>query len=368
MRLFSNLPDTCSSEIESWLLVAICHSDYRIKLADIRARMPKTRTKNGMAVPLYGLNNISMKMSRFRKQAAIGPRTERAGSKELKAAYQEMLPEQCLSANSTKAISGLLTSEQRKDVEETNKGKFPQKGRAEKRTQGLQNPETARKRKFEGTTVASGAETKDAQAGPAKRVRIELQALESPNLIGNHSNVGPRVSSRSFNAGRDQTTDYYPTVEQGTSLHEYNQPNNSATSFEYPGYYRQGIQQEQNGVYHHEEERQAVDPHGYNHYGRIDPRHNLCEDLGAADRDGHHVIAFGTDDDMPGHFRARDSESYWGGLMNSTTQDGNPQTPPDYSLDPTEPQAEVETEMFYPDPEELTYGPYGSLSNKYRFV
>ncbi|MCJ1243998.1 hypothetical protein MMC30_001195 [Trapelia coarctata] len=68
------IPATCSSEMESWELQAIYNSDPRIVLADIRARMPKTITQaDGSEKPLFKLNAISMRMTRFRIRAGLSP-------------------------------------------------------------------------------------------------------------------------------------------------------------------------------------------------------------------------------------------------------------------------------------------------------
>ena len=105
---------------------AMCRTNSHIKQADLRARMPSMMvTKVGKrAIPLFTLNTISMRMSRFREQAALMPREKRAGTEALEANLRKLLPEQCFKENSTKSFGRLLTPKEIEEVKSTNKGKF----------------------------------------------------------------------------------------------------------------------------------------------------------------------------------------------------------------------------------------------------
>ncbi|MCJ1243999.1 hypothetical protein MMC30_001196 [Trapelia coarctata] len=406
VRNFLTLPATCSSEMEGWLLVAICHSDHRIQIADIRARMPETKIRAGKSVPLFGSNNISMRMSRFRKEAAIGPRTERAGSRELWAAYKELLPQQCLAENSTKALNRSLTNAEKERIDNENKGKFPQKGRAEKRTVDLKHSETSKKRKFEDKKNPSGEQTSKTQV-PVKRARVGLQTSDFATTTENNSTVVPGY----------RTVNQLATVGYGPYPNGYDQPYNPLAAGEHQGYGRQGIQPEQNGVRGYEEERLGANfrPTGQAHYDDINLHPNFpCFSRASlvTDRDGPHAVAVDTEHSIPGHSLARGRGLPQSGFTPFTeTQGGNFQGVPTYSFEsnfgqprngraeptqtcswsfqvasdhvsaeeqdqngfrayqyPAEPLSEVESEPSYPDPEELGYGPYGPPPKGYRFA
>lgn len=417
VRLSSTLPDTCSSEMEGWLMVAIYHSDHRIQLTDIRARMPKVMVKKGKSVPLFGLNNISMRMTRFRKEAAIGPRTERAGSTALKAVYQKFLPKQCIAENSTKALKEPLTSGQKRKLKDINKGKFPQKGRAETRLQGGGNPETSKKRKREGTKGPSDDQTNDTEGKPVKRARIELQTPDLATHTGHNSVTAAPASLSSGGSLNPAVSGTYPseyapketpvgysapeyqmdqlsTVGDGANLNGDDQPNPFSVSAEFRGYHRQDIEPRQNGIRECGEEWREVN---FGHYGQTDPRQDFSREPHVAGRDRPSTVRFGTEHDIIGNPLARDHELPWTGLIGSTeTQDGYLQAVPEYSnfeqlrrerAEPTETcgrgfqavsdhgsaeEQEVDElsapQTFYPDPEEISYGPYGPLPKGYPFA
>jgi len=84
------IPATCSSEMEDWELQAICFSDPRIVLADVRGRMPKTITQaDGSEKPLFKLNAISMKMTRFRTRVGLSPQRNASNSPKKFQAHEE---------------------------------------------------------------------------------------------------------------------------------------------------------------------------------------------------------------------------------------------------------------------------------------
>ena len=105
---------------------AMCRLDSRIKQADFRARMPNMMVVKAdkPAVPLFTLNTISMRMSRFRDQAALISREKRAGSKTLEENLRQLLPHSCFEENSTRSLGRLLTPKEVALVKSVNKGKF----------------------------------------------------------------------------------------------------------------------------------------------------------------------------------------------------------------------------------------------------
>ena len=105
---------------------AMCRLDSRIKQADFRARMPNmiVAKADEPAVPLFKINAISMRMSRFRDQAALISREKRAGSKSLEQNLRQLLPKSCFEENSTRNFGRLLTREEVATVKSVNKGKF----------------------------------------------------------------------------------------------------------------------------------------------------------------------------------------------------------------------------------------------------
>ncbi|MCJ1380677.1 hypothetical protein MMC17_003785 [Xylographa soralifera] len=123
---FIKIPATLSAELEGQHMEAMCRLDSRIKQADFRARMPHMIIiKAGKpAIQLFTLNTISMRMSRFRDQAALISREKRAGSKSLEKNLRKLLPKSCFEENSTKAFGRLLTRKEVAEVKSVNKGKF----------------------------------------------------------------------------------------------------------------------------------------------------------------------------------------------------------------------------------------------------
>ena len=156
MRYFPDLPATCSSQTKEWLLVAICHLDFRITINDIRARMPNEfiEERTQRTAKLIGANALSMRMSSFRLQAGLMPRQPRVGSKPLEEELKKILGQQCVDENYTRPFGRLLTRDEIKEVQKPNKGKFGNKSRSKKG----QTTEIAKKRKMDNNGHESDAD------------------------------------------------------------------------------------------------------------------------------------------------------------------------------------------------------------------
>lgn len=202
--------------------MAIFHSDHRIQIADIRARMPRYRVAKGKSLPLFTPNAISMRMSRFRKKVGTDPREERAGSKEKKDATKSLIPPECLADNSLKTFSRPLTAEEQKMIEEKNKGKFPQKARAEKRaltTEVSKSTGSSKKRK--------GGDNGQREGASAKRSRIPTQTGQVETSHGPVPQVQSPVLGTPVDGFVSWTTTWGSTEQHGTNVHGYNHVHDS---------------------------------------------------------------------------------------------------------------------------------------------
>ena len=129
------LPDTISSAENGSILEAYCRQDHRIRLADILARMPaEILQANGATIPLFKVNAISMEKTRFRREAGLLSLHKRAGSGEIDKGLESILPTNCLEENSTQPLNRLLDKDEIKQIQKSNKGKFPGKRRVTKRS------------------------------------------------------------------------------------------------------------------------------------------------------------------------------------------------------------------------------------------
>ena len=157
MRAFDDIPATISTQIEDYILVAMIHSDRRLKISDVRGRMPdvaRVASRNGdKQENLKSLNALSMMMTRFRLKAALMPRERRSGSKVIEQGLKAILPDACFESSpaSTKNLGRLLTDKEVKELQEPNKGNFS--FRSKQREKGISSvaepkiPKSSRKRK-----------------------------------------------------------------------------------------------------------------------------------------------------------------------------------------------------------------------------
>lgn len=121
---YKDLPDTLSSALEGRDIEAIKRTDPRIQHRDFLARMPMTRvTKAGSRTTLHSPSSIGMKMSRFRAEQGMLSWIGRSGSKTIRNALWERLPQANKRQNS---ICGLQppTLDQQKAIKKGNEGKF----------------------------------------------------------------------------------------------------------------------------------------------------------------------------------------------------------------------------------------------------
>ncbi|MCJ1435828.1 hypothetical protein MMC27_005204 [Xylographa pallens] len=214
MRAFDDIPATISAQIEDYILVAMIHSDRRLKISDVRGRMPnvtRVANKNGdKQENLKSLNALSMMMTRFRLKAALMPRERRSGSKEIEQGLKAMLPDSCFKTSpaSTKTLGRLLTDKEIKGLQEPNKGNFSfRSNRPEKRVSGVKKldiPESSRKRKqssplheadvpleiMEDTSVAIGGKERVCKGKAREIVPNHVEGLTYSHSYGNDKAAG----------------------------------------------------------------------------------------------------------------------------------------------------------------------------------
>ena len=132
---FEEIPDTISSVIEAPFLEAFCRLNQHIKIKDIRARMLRDPTEqgewNGDGKDPIRIGNLSMKMTRFRERSGMITWGRRAGSTNIKAYLDSILPQVCKDENSIRRFRDLHKHE-RAAMHLSNIGKFPERGRGKK--------------------------------------------------------------------------------------------------------------------------------------------------------------------------------------------------------------------------------------------
>jgi len=115
-------------------MVAILHTDNRIRIGDIRARMPETMEVVDRAggenfmVSVASPNALSMRATRFRMRAGLLPRGTRGGSVQIEQYTRNFYPKRFLDLNSSKGWRD-LTEEEVKDMREPNIGQFRYRAR-----------------------------------------------------------------------------------------------------------------------------------------------------------------------------------------------------------------------------------------------
>ena len=121
---YRDLPDTLSSALEGRDIEAIKRTDPRIQHRDFLARMPMTRvTKAGTKLTLYSPSSIGMKMSRFRTEQGMLSWIGRCGSKTIRDALWDRLPQANKRQNSIRGLQA-PTLDQQQEIKKGNKGKF----------------------------------------------------------------------------------------------------------------------------------------------------------------------------------------------------------------------------------------------------
>ena len=124
---YPEIPATCSSELEGWYMQAIKRSNHQISTRDFRARMPHFVGHSQR--PLYRVNAISMRMTRFRAEAGCQVWDLRAGSRVTNNYMMDLYPASCIETNSTRDFPG-LTKSQTATMNRLLKGQFPERARA----------------------------------------------------------------------------------------------------------------------------------------------------------------------------------------------------------------------------------------------
>ena len=110
VKRYKEIPATCSSEIEGWLMVAIRRSNPNIATQDIRARMPhfRTFTADGEGdKKQWSLQAHTMRQTRFLMRSASLSWDKRGGSDKFAEYLESILPEDCIEQNSTETFHDL---------------------------------------------------------------------------------------------------------------------------------------------------------------------------------------------------------------------------------------------------------------------
>ena len=144
---YPEIPATCSSQMEGWLMEAIVRLNAEITAADFRARMPRPGAPE--------VNALSMRRTRFREVSGAISWKGGKGSDNIKAWMLSKLPQSCIDENSTRNFRD-LTSDEARECHAANQGQFPERARREKR-------------------LAAGMEVKE-----AKRARIATSETSAP--------------------------------------------------------------------------------------------------------------------------------------------------------------------------------------------
>ena len=129
VKAYREIPLVCSSEMEGFAMEAIRRLNTNITHKDFRARMPRYRAHDWDSQgerPLYSLSAIGMRMTRFRERAGCIAWGERAGTGNFREFIENLLPESCITANSTENFRDLTTAEINA-MKAGNKGKFPER-------------------------------------------------------------------------------------------------------------------------------------------------------------------------------------------------------------------------------------------------
>lgn len=121
---YRDIPEILSSALEGRDMEAMKRTDSRIQQRDFIARMPMKHTTNaGTRRKLQTASSIGMRMTRFRSEHGMLSWVGREGSRTIRDALWESLPEQNKRENSIRGLKPPSVSEQEK-IREGNQGKF----------------------------------------------------------------------------------------------------------------------------------------------------------------------------------------------------------------------------------------------------
>ena len=121
---FSDIPSTCSSELQGFEIEAIQRLNPNISVHDLIARMPHNRILgSGETHKQFIPSTIGMRSLRFRERAGCLSWLNRSGSENIQDYLMKLWPIECKDANSTKTFRD-LTSKEKKDMKAANRGLF----------------------------------------------------------------------------------------------------------------------------------------------------------------------------------------------------------------------------------------------------
>ncbi|MCJ1393449.1 hypothetical protein MMC18_006324 [Xylographa bjoerkii] len=125
VRLFEDLPQTCSSEMEGWEIEAIQRLDPRISYFDILARMPNERLITGTTYQgQFSANALNMRAGRFREKNGLLCWVTRLGTGTKNQFLKALYPKRCLALNYCEDFPVKLSENDLKEMKRQNKGKF----------------------------------------------------------------------------------------------------------------------------------------------------------------------------------------------------------------------------------------------------
>ncbi|KAL9120534.1 MAG: hypothetical protein Q9187_002909 [Circinaria calcarea] len=128
VKLYTDIPLACSSAMEGGWMEAIRRKNPMITHKDFRARMPHSRGEEGYTKRLCGITALSNRQWRFRKLTGCLAWDARAGNDKIRRYMVNLYPASCLQANSSKAFRD-LTKIELEEIEQLNKGQFPERAR-----------------------------------------------------------------------------------------------------------------------------------------------------------------------------------------------------------------------------------------------
>ena len=122
IRNYTNIPVVLSSQLEGCYMEAMLREHPGIQVQDFVARMPKDQVKR---------NALSARMRRYRLEACCVSWTRMAGSDNIKAYIDNLLPAKYIKTNFTECFRD-LTDLEVKDIETVNHGNYPERARGRK--------------------------------------------------------------------------------------------------------------------------------------------------------------------------------------------------------------------------------------------
>lgn len=230
MRDFPGLlPPTLSSEAEGWLIEAFLRSDRRVQMRDLRGRMPKEvvvpdKTGNAnsqLTKPLFTMRTITQRTLRFRGLAGLKARDIRGGSHTINKRIDALIPAELLQKNNSKDLGRALKPAEIKALTKPNQGKYPQRGRREKKVANANNTSTmvTKHKRKRNSDIAESEEGNNAKKARHKGVpgNVAFQGI-APVLTGSGLST-PELSNTA-----DSTPDFPVQSSPSSDNLEYSYP------------------------------------------------------------------------------------------------------------------------------------------------